>query len=637
MKPYNVFYVIFAVLVFSSCGENSVKSCINSMDCREGQECRQGICVEGTGTNDNTAKTDNEVNDWFATSDDTAVSDDNGNDNENNDDTENDIDEISDDEIADNEINDEEVLPESCGALCGDVVTNNGIQSDCRCEPVKHFDNLANPDIYRDSNNLYFISGTGLDTNSFVVSKSSDLVTFEEAFIYTPSKIDEIFDYCCVSAPEIYKTPDSVYNIYFSAKRVAEAELCDCTDVSNVTAFFAEYDDIAENFKAPSPVDFGEGNPQYRIESDCSVNGCEKTIRTDCSLFNDNGTQWFFWTWFQDGNNISSIKMDDPATVITNFQPTGIEGKTNEGADVFKRDGKYYLFFSIKPLGGGFIMKYVVADTVEELVRNRVPRSFSTPVRGSAITNLQTHGHSSVVERYGDHYIFYQQENLDLLGFDTYKSRLHFREDGSLQTLNTIDIGWSDGGVHYQYRIDIKPKGKDWIESCFDTKQVLINRKQTFTGICPGNLDQIVHKGTIEKIRLYYADDGIFVEPNMVEVDYDGFSSDISIKIPDKNFSHLKIRFAQQKTNDLYRIDIKVKEGEWAPCVGSANLSKPLSLSGDFAYTFNGTCTDVGNEKLIPIESIEAVRVCSGQEEPFIDPVCFEKNYDGSTGYIEVW
>jgi hypothetical protein len=335
--------------------------------------------------------------------------------------------------------------------------------------------------------------------------------------------------------------------------------------------------------------------------------------------------------------------MDDPANVITNFQPTLMEGSINEAPDIFKRNGKYYFFYSVNSFDADYAMKYVFAETMDELVRARIPRWFSTPVKDNAGIRMETHGHSSVVERYGDHYIFYHKGRFNtqgvLIGRDTYKSRLHFRADGSLQTLNTIDIGWSHAGENYQYRIDVKPKGEEWVAPCLDSTILSINRKHTFTGLCNTNFNKIVHKGSIEKIRLYYSNDGMWGEPNMVEVDYDGYSSDISIKIPDKNFDHLKIRFAQQNTGDLYSIDIKVKEGDWlAPCIGSLTLTKPLSLSGDFAYTFNGTCLAAPNNgTVVPVQNIESVRICSDKDDTWMTAVCFEKTFDGNSRYIEVW
>jgi len=639
MKLWNVFFII-AALIFLSCSKSGPDYCINAFDCPEGYECIQGLCVEPTGTNDNTANNDNEQHDNAVIPDNSIVPDESVNDDVNEDE-----DVITDEESEiDNETGDEDCSPHSCGLFCSKVVTNEcNTNSDCRCEPVKHFDNLADPDIYRDSDELYFISGTGVDTNSLVVSMSSDLVVFEEAFTYIPSDADENFDYCCIWAPEIYKNPEGFYTIYFSAKRVAQGEVCDCADVSNVTTFYAQYDETAVNFKTPALVDFGAGNPQSSVSPECVLDGCEKTIRIDSALFNDSGTEWFFWTWFQEGNYISSIKMNEPANVINNFQPTLMEGNINEGVDVFKRDGKYYLFFSVNPFDGDYAMKYVVAETMDELVRARIPRWFSTPVKDNGGIRIQTHGHSSVVERYGDHYIFYHQGRFDtqgiLTGRDTYKSRLIFRGDGSLQMLNTIDIGWSDAGENFQYMLDVKPRDGDWVSPCLGNAILSSNKKHTFTGICSTNSNMIVPKGSIEKIRLFYSDNGVWGEPNMVEIDYDGFSSDISISIPDKKFDHLKIRFAQQNTGDIYSIDIKVKDGGWlAPCIGSLTLSKPLSLSGDFAYTFNGTClADPNSGTVVPIENIESVRVCSDKDDTWMTPVCFEKTFDGNSRYIEVW
>jgi len=645
----NIRYILVSILlisIFSGCKKSGTNYCINALDCPDGYECEQGICVEKSGNDGFSSQPDNSVNDNYNYPDNNTSPDsltDETADEDADEEYKNDTDSENTDG-SDTETGDDDCTPNSCGNFCSNVVTNEcNTKTDCRCEPVLHFSNMADPDICRDSDELYFISGTGADTNSLVISMSSDLVTFEEAFTYTPSAIDPNYDYCCIWAPDIYLTPEGMYNIYFSAKRVAQGEVCDCADVSNVTTFSAQYDETATNFLAPSLVDFGEGNPQSRVEADCSVHGCERTIRIDSSLFNDEGTEWFFWTWFESGNNISSMKISDPSTVFTNFQPSGLEGSINEAPDVFKRNDKYYMFLSVNSFDANYAMKYVVADSLEECRRERVPRWFSTPVMNSGGYLIETHGHSSVVERYGDHYIFYHQGVFDIPGTlsrrDTYKSRLHFRDDGSLHTLNTIDIRWSDAGEGYEYSLDLLTREDELISSCLGAATLGSLKKYTFTGLCKDSSDAIVHKGSIKKIRLFYSNDGVWGEPNMVEVDYDGFSSDISIKIPDKNFDHLKIRFAQQRTGDIYSIDLKLKDSGWiAPCIGSLQLSKPINLAGDFAYTFNGTClAEPNNGTVVPIENIESIRICSDKDDNWMDTTCFEKAYDGLSRYIEVW
>jgi GH43 family beta-xylosidase len=638
--------VLFAVFIicfslFSCSKQNEPATCINSLDCPPGYICsNDGICI--AAEDDGKQNQDDQGENIFP---DNANNGENGEDDseitdmEINDGYDNDEDgEIFED---DHEFDDDDCIPEPCGDTCRDDLENNcGTLSDCRCEPVKHFTDLADPDIYKESDNYYFISGTGGDTGKLVIYGTENLVNFGELFTYNPSETDENYNFCCIWAPDIYKTPENIYNIYFSAARVAKEEECNC---DAVTTFYAVFDEEKENFGVAKPVDFGEGNPRYRTEPDCSPDGCEKTIRIDSALYNDGGTEWFFYTWFDNGNHISSIKFDDPSKIITNLQAVPLEGNINEGADVFKKNGKYYLFYSVNSFDADYAMKYIIADSVEELTRDRTPRWFSTPVRNNSNELLATHGHSSVVERYDDYYIFYHVGLFTipgtLSGRDTYKSRLHFREDGSIHHLNKIDIGWSDAGEGFEYSIDVKPENGEWISACIPASTLQSNKRHTYTGICKDLSETLVHKAKIEKIRLFYSDDGTWGEPNMVEVDYNGFSTDISIQIPEKKFDHLKIRFAQQASGSFYKLDIKVKGSDWLdPCIGSLSFHKPVYLGGDFAYTFNGKCLmEPNNGVEVPIENIETVRICSDTASEFTDPVCFEKNYDGSTRYIEVW
>ncbi|MGI6393372.1 MAG: family 43 glycosylhydrolase [bacterium] len=642
MQRFFVLATVFCAFFLAGCTKSTSNYCINALDCLDGQECREGVCVEGTGgTNGNNHENeqpDNSNGNNFPDGNEPQDK----HENENSDDL-NEGDEVSDSDGVDgDETDDGECIPNSCGAFCSKVVTNEcDTLSDCRCEPVKYFDDSASPDVFKDSDELYYSTVAGLDADSLVISASFDLVTFDESFTYTPGAVDESFDYCCISEPKIYKNIDGIYNIYFSAKRVEKGGECTCENIASVTMFKAEYNLESQNFQTPALVDFGEENPQSRADEGCSAHGCEKTIRAGASLFNDDGIEWFFWTWYSSERNISSIKIDSPADIMANLQPEPIEGGVNEAAHIFKRDGKYYLFYSSNPPDTNSILRYVVADSMEELTVARVSRVFSTPLKN--VSNIvQNHGHPSVVDRYGDFYAFYHQGRFnssgELVGRDTYKSRLIFRVDGSIETLNTIEIGWSNIGDGYKHRFDVKPKGEEWVAPCMVLNLLPINKKHKYLGFCTES-DKAVPKGSIEKIRLYYSKDDSWSETEMVEVDYDGFSSDISIAIEDGSFDHLKVRFAQQNTGDFYSMDIKVKDGGWlAPCIGAATLGTTAKMNGDFAYTFTGTClTEPNNGTLVPIENIETVRICSDKDESWSSPHCVEKNYDGSTRYIEVW
>ncbi|HDT12007.1 MAG TPA: hypothetical protein ENN58_04640, partial [bacterium] len=505
LKVFSAVFIICFSL-FSCSKQNEPVTCINALDCPPGYICsNDGICVpseddgkqnqDDSGENifsDNSDNGGNEETD-HETTDMEINDDDNGNDDDG---------EIFED---DNEFDDEDCIPEPCGNICSDDLENScGTLSDCRCVPVHHFTDLADPDIYKDSDEYYFISGTGRNTEQLVIYETENLVDFDELFTYSPSNADENYDFCCIRAPDIYKTPEDIYHIYFSAARVTKGEVCNC---DAVTTFYAIFDEDTENFGIAKPVDFGEGNPRYRTEPDCSPDGCEKTIRIDSAVYNDNGTEWFFYTWFDEGNHISSIRFDDPSNIITNLTAEALEGNINEGADVFEKNGKYYLFYSINSFDADYAMKYIMADSVEELTRERIPRWFSTPVRNSSNELLATHGHSSVVERHGDYYIFYHVGLFTipgtLSGRDTYKSRLHFREDGSIHHLNKIDIGWSDAGEGFEYSMDIKPKESDWISACIPATTLQNNKKHIYTGICKDLSETVVHKAKIEKIRLF--------------------------------------------------------------------------------------------------------------------------------------
>jgi hypothetical protein len=89
---------------------------------------------------------------------------------------------------------------------------------------------LADPSVYKESNNSFYLSGTGKDTHTIPIYHSSNLRDFSPVDSYDPSALDPNSDYCNLWAPDITKNKDGKLQIFFTAERMAEGQSCENTN-----------------------------------------------------------------------------------------------------------------------------------------------------------------------------------------------------------------------------------------------------------------------------------------------------------------------------------------------------------------------------------------------------------------------
>lgn len=103
---------------------------------------------------------------------------------------------------------------------------------------------LADPDVYKEHDDLFFLTGTG---NGVLLPlyESNDLRTFQFKRDYNPSAADPVYDYCFLWAPDLGKY-NGAYQLYFSAHRVFNGAACPPAG-QEVTTFVARAPDLNFN------------------------------------------------------------------------------------------------------------------------------------------------------------------------------------------------------------------------------------------------------------------------------------------------------------------------------------------------------------------------------------------------------
>ncbi len=288
----------------------------------------------------------------------------------------------------------------------------------------------ADPNVYKESNDSFYLSGTGEDTRTLAVYHSSSLRDFTQVETYNPSALDQNHDYCNLWAPDITKNKDGKLEIFFTAEQMAEGQSCKYTH------------NRPRIYHATSSGHDTHFGPPQRIDND----GClpESCNNIDPEVVHDkDGDTWLFYTWFGRGQNvISALDMDNPSHHHTVAVPVyNTDGAVNEAPDVFEKDGKFYMLYSRNSFDADYGLSYIEADSIDNLTRakqqSHILTSMIWDTHGRPIVNS---GHSSVVERNGKYYVFYHKGTFDndgeFLGRSTYVQQIHFENDGAIKQLD---------------------------------------------------------------------------------------------------------------------------------------------------------------------------------------------------------
>ncbi|CAF0728942.1 unnamed protein product [Adineta steineri] len=491
---------------------------------------------------------------------------------------------------------------------------------------------LADPDILAVNDDLFFLTGTSnaLDLPFF---QSTDLITFHLKIIYNPSVTDPQYNYCFIWAPDLSQRGTG-YDLYFSAQRVLKGAACPANG-QDVTTFFARAVDQNLIFDKPTLVDFGNNAPKGRIAAGCNAEGCLKTVRIDSAVVGPENDRWFFYTWFSGGNNIAAFPFSSPTNLVANAGPASFsipatDEKINEAPEVFWYRGQYYFFISTAFFDSQYAMQYVMAPTIADLTRRRAVRSHSVAQRNSAGRLVQSHGHNSIVMRRGQVFNVFHQGIFDsagrLIGRDTFKQRIAFRPDGSLQTLNTIDIRWNQLPLH-QYSIDVVRKDGSTIGPCISVNRIGATLATTYTGICPDGNNILLDKGDISAFRLFYSTSQVWKD--FVEAKYDGVADQFAFYLPGGITKQIVLRWNERMTGTTYSLDVRRQDGTWvSPCVGD------IVIGSRIEYVFDGNCRQANS--FIEPRAINYIRICSAINNDWPRAVCGGVPYDGIAIHVSV-
>jgi hypothetical protein len=495
---------------------------------------------------------------------------------------------------------------------------------------------MADPDILKETDDLFVLTGTAPGSAVIPLYETSDLLTFQERPAYDPTALDPDHDYCYLWAPDLTKYGGH-YDLYFSAHRVAQGAACPPPSGQEVTTFHASAPTLELAFGIPALVDEGPGLPRSRIESGCGDQGCLKTVRIDSAAYDDGVDRWFFYVWFSGGNNIASYRFAAPQTVLEHAGPASFaiqpyEEQINEGPDVFRRNGKLYMFFSGGFFNSQYAMYYIMADSVSELTRARSVRRHSEPVRAGSGHFLETHGHNSIVERRGEFFnVFHQgkfNESGSFSGRSTYKQRISFRDDGSIVALNYVDLGWSQMG-DARYSLDVITRDGKTHGPCLGESRLGTSTTVRFHGVCPDAGDALVPMDQVAKFRIYHSADGTWDGARSAELAYDGASDRAFIPIGGGHTARVSLRWNELATGMEYSLDVQRRDGSWvAPCVGAATLAHAIE------HEFTGACTSPGSN--VAPADIQAFRVCAAADGQWQSARCGTTPYDGAAGFSDI-
>lgn len=492
---------------------------------------------------------------------------------------------------------------------------------------------LADPDIYKENDDLFFLTGTG-DAQSIPLYQTTDLTTFQLKRSYNPSAVDPVYDYCMVWAPDFNKA-NGVYTLTFSAQRVPNGAACPASG-QDVTTFTATAPDLNLAFGVPQPINPNTTYPRSNISSGCVKEGCNYTVRIDSATYNDVSGRWFFYVWFNQGNNISAFNTAAPATVYNITGPAlytlpAEEEGINEGPELFQRNGIYYLLFSSGWYNSQYAMNYIMADSIPQLSRQRAVHRLSQAMRNSAGQLIQSHGHNAIVDRRGEYYNFFHVGAFQPAGTftsrSTYKQRVGFKPDGTMNSLNLVNVRWTRK-AGYSYSLDLVLRDGSVVGPCLDVNKLGTSNKTVFTGVCLSANDRMVNKGDIAAMRIYYSNNGSW--STYVEAAYDGVSDDVFLSLPGGTPPFVDLTWNEKQTGAQYSIDVQRRDtGAWiGPCIGVTSVDRAL------AWTYSGRCVTPGID--VALSNISAFRLCSAVNGDWAHATCGSTTYDGNGMFTPV-
>ena len=296
-------------------------------------------------------------------------------------------------------------------------------------------------------------------------------------------------------------------------------------------------------FSAPIAPNFGPGAPFSTGALECSGAGCQKRreMRIDSSVYTDpaNGRIYVSYTWFDNGtNHNATIDLANPTAIIPNTDPTRADEQgITEAPQIFKRTSgnrtRYYLLYSTGAFNGEYRLRYLMADSVANLRKDRVvSRELTKPVFRGDGRLYETAGHGTVVRFGGKDFVVYHVGKMDnggrLIGRDTVISPIRFNADGTMRMLNALNVSWNSlpGRV---YSVDVRSNGR-WIPPCVDAGILGQSTQVTLTDLCPHG-DQLAPLDTVDRVRVCHAVGGDWSRGNCNDAAFSRTSDSLFIQL----------------------------------------------------------------------------------------------------------
>jgi beta-xylosidase len=390
---------------------------------------------------------------------------------------------------------------------------------------------LADPDIYKVDDNLFFLSGTS-SRDFLPIYTSTDLQTFTLLNRYDPDEFDSRYQYCNVWAPDLDKQ-DGEYVLYFSASRVERDSPCPSSD-SEQTIFYATAPDTndAMQFGTPHSINEDTSYPRTYVTAGCPADGCDHAMRLDPSVYSDGSRRWMHYTWFDPafGAAVSAFPLDAPGKVFEVTRPTRpAEQGVNEAPTLFARDGRHYLIYSQGTYRGYYGMRYFMGTDVRDLTSDSARHVLSSPLETHDGRLIENQGHNTVTDRNGEFFTLYHVARFTSAGVfagrDVYLQPLTFKADGSLNTLNTVTLQWSATGDS-TYSLDVQTRDGAWVPTCLSAGDA---SEVTFNEVCTDAGDRVVRKADVAAFRINRIVDGETTATTTLA--YDGYSDSLAATV----------------------------------------------------------------------------------------------------------
>jgi hypothetical protein len=252
-------------------------------------------------------------------------------------------------------------------------------------------------------------------------------------------------------------------------------------------------------------------------------------------------------------------------------------------------------------------------------------------MRNASGALIQSHGHNTVVDRRGEYFNIFHVGAFQPAGTftsrSTYKQRVAFKPDGSMASLNQVNVRWTRN-AGYSYSLDLVLRDGSVVGPCLDVNQLGTSNEVTFNGVCPSAGSRMVNKGDIAAFRLFYSNNGVWGAN--VQTDYDGGADDVFLEPPGGTTPFVDLTWSEEETAAQYSIDVQRRDtGAWiGPCIGVNSVNRAL------AWTYSGRCDTPGID--VAPSNISTFRICSAVGGDWAHARCGVAAYDGKRMDVSV-